>query len=738
MMAMMAMMGLSVLHPGLLIAGLICISIPILVHLLRRKHRPISWGAMRFLEQAYRKRRRLITIEQLILLLTRCAIIALIAGGVGSLVLGSGLADERARTMILVIDNSIHSAGTIASGQSSIEYQRQRALELLSTLDPTQGDRAALITVAAPAIGEAIPATSELGLIRSRLERLQATDADRDINGAFGLVSQVIDGLDEGSIAEPAFMLSPMGWGKDTRHEEQTLNGVESIWIDVPRESAGGNIAITELKPLRPMVTRHRDDLDDSPVAQDEIQGIRVVLNRSDSAAAQSTNLVVEDPQTETQLAIHEARWSPGQSRLTESITLDPSKLGTARGGSAILRVSLQSTTTNSNPRDDTRLLGMPIRQYIGVGIIDAYSQPTSSQIRPSRWVRAVLGADEGLISIQQINANSAGDRIDPTLDVLFILSPAALDDRGWARIARLNALGMPIVITPDASSNGADWAKHLETLSPGLIDGAVQSRSFDPPIGLANQLETGGPSHNQLLSGISDEYPDLGSSVTITRRLVFEPGEKTGVLMRDSQDRPLTIVALPEGTDSDQGGSVVLFGVAFDADWTDLPARPLFVAMMHELLRSLLAQSIAPDVRIAGNKAAGLGFDSLEPLLATQPDASNPRIANAFVLVDEQGVSRHAVIINPDSTNSAAIPDTLESPDAVIARSLPNIEMNDLSTFENLSVSGLGQTTSPGRSIALLLFGIAAGIGVIEFLLARRCSYSAIGSQTIQPRGAA
>ncbi|MBL4809550.1 MAG: BatA domain-containing protein, partial [Phycisphaerales bacterium] len=188
MMAMMAMMGLSVLHPGLLIAGLLCVAIPILVHLLRRKHRPISWGAMRFLEQAYKKRRRLITIEQLLLLLTRCAIVALIAGAVGSLMLGSGLGDGRAKTLVIVLDNSIHSGAVLDSGQASIEYQKNRALELLGTLNPTQGDRAALITLAALAMGEAIPATSELGLIRSRIQSVGSTDADRDLSGALSLV----------------------------------------------------------------------------------------------------------------------------------------------------------------------------------------------------------------------------------------------------------------------------------------------------------------------------------------------------------------------------------------------------------------------------------------------------------------------------------------------------------------------------------------------------------------------
>ena len=84
-------MPFTLLHPGLFALGIACVSIPIILHLLKRKRRPIPWGAMRFLEQAYRKRRRILTIEQLILLVLRCVLLALIAMGVGSLMLGSGL-----------------------------------------------------------------------------------------------------------------------------------------------------------------------------------------------------------------------------------------------------------------------------------------------------------------------------------------------------------------------------------------------------------------------------------------------------------------------------------------------------------------------------------------------------------------------------------------------------------------------------------------------------------------------
>jgi len=733
------MMGLSVLHPGLLIAGLLCISIPILIHLLRRKHRPIAWGAMRFLEQAYRKRRRLITIEQLILLLTRCAIVALIAGGVGALMIGSGSTDHRARTLVIVLDNPIHSASILQSVQSSIEYQKQRALQLLNSLDPTQGDRAALITTAAPAMGIAIPATNELGLIRSRIEGIKATDADRDLNGALSLVSEILDGLEDESIMQPVLILSQGGWDRDSQHDQhdqQQLQEIDSILLDAPIPSTSNNIAILDAQPLRPIVTRTSNDQTDNNTTEqstDEIQGVRVILQRTDTSTAQSTQLIITNAQTDLQLAAIEVAWTIGQERLTQSIPLDPASFNQIRGGSAVLRIT--ASNPDSNPRDNTRLVGLPIRQHIRVGILDSFSQDTDSGIRPSRWVRAVLGADDGLMSIQQINASSASDRIDPSLDLLFILSPSALDDQSWDRIARLNAGGMPMIITPDVSPASLDWITRLDSIAPELLAVAVQSRSFDPPIHLANELAA----KALLLDGIGDEYPDLASSVTLSRRLTLEPGPGAVVLIQDSDGHPLVLASTQSGAHpgiNQAAGTVVLWGVAFDVSWTDLPARPLFVALTHELLRSLLARSIAPDVRLAGQSASGLGFDSLEPLIG---DSSDPRLAGAYVQVDSQGTAQRAVIVNPDASLSATDQSMLESPHSAIARSLPNATIQELSGITDLSTNGSGQGSAPGRTIALTLFAIAAGLGIFELLLARRCSYKAAASpqSTFQPKGA-
>ena len=137
-------MPFSLLHPGLFAFGIACVSIPIILHLLKRKRRPIPWGAMRFLEQAYRKRRRILTIEQLILLALRCLLLSLIAMGVGSLMLGSGMGQTLPTTMVIVIDQSIGSA-LVDGDESSLDRNKRFALKAMDELDSVRGDRVMLI-----------------------------------------------------------------------------------------------------------------------------------------------------------------------------------------------------------------------------------------------------------------------------------------------------------------------------------------------------------------------------------------------------------------------------------------------------------------------------------------------------------------------------------------------------------------------------------------------------------------
>lgn len=135
-------------HPAF--AGLAALAaVPLIIHLLnRQRHKPVRWAAMRFVLAAYRKTRRRVQIENLLLLLLRMAAVALLAfaiarpfaAGDGAL----GKLTEARRDLVLVLDGSA-STGYSTGVETVFERIVGRATELVEDLEGSNTNRAYVI-----------------------------------------------------------------------------------------------------------------------------------------------------------------------------------------------------------------------------------------------------------------------------------------------------------------------------------------------------------------------------------------------------------------------------------------------------------------------------------------------------------------------------------------------------------------------------------------------------------------
>src|SRR5271163_4083321 len=101
---------MAFLNP-LLLFGLAAIAAPIVIHLLnRRQFEKVTWAAMRFLQASIAQTQRRLQIEDILLLLLRCLLVALIALALARPTLRSASASGlfgQARTLAaIVIRNS--------------------------------------------------------------------------------------------------------------------------------------------------------------------------------------------------------------------------------------------------------------------------------------------------------------------------------------------------------------------------------------------------------------------------------------------------------------------------------------------------------------------------------------------------------------------------------------------------------------------------------------------------------
>src|SRR5215218_9948498 len=96
---------------GALLWGAALAAVPLIIHLLnRQRHKPMPWAAMRFVLAAYRKTRRRVQMENLLLLLLRMAAVALLAFALARPFTGrnsplAGFIESR-RDVMLVLDAS--------------------------------------------------------------------------------------------------------------------------------------------------------------------------------------------------------------------------------------------------------------------------------------------------------------------------------------------------------------------------------------------------------------------------------------------------------------------------------------------------------------------------------------------------------------------------------------------------------------------------------------------------------
>jgi len=138
---------LALANPGLLWAGLGLVAVPVLIHLFfRRRHRVVRWAAMEFLIAALRKQKRRMQVENLILLLVRCAVLALLGLALArpDVQAGSLSPFGTARATVLVIDTSASMAAR-HTGRTALDRARERANQLLLDL-PAESRVTVLVT----------------------------------------------------------------------------------------------------------------------------------------------------------------------------------------------------------------------------------------------------------------------------------------------------------------------------------------------------------------------------------------------------------------------------------------------------------------------------------------------------------------------------------------------------------------------------------------------------------------
>lgn len=806
---------MTFLNPILVGAGLACVIAPILIHILmRRRRRPVAWGAMMFLMQAYRQQRRRLRMEQLLLLGSRCLIVVLVALALGKPVWDQAHAREaqRPRDWYVVLDNSL--ASQLTDGQSdrtALDAHKARALAWMdASVDSARGDRVGLMLASRRAEGVVLPPSADLADVRRRIERTRPTDAPADWQGALeAIASAHAQRSAQGTDARPMIVLISQ-WlqgSADLARPLASVPGLEGARLlatPATNASDAGNVGIVRVRGLRPVLL----DEGDAGPAGGASAPIEVTLARSGTMPAGFSTIEVElrsNPAVAGTIASRRVAWSSGQTGATITLSVDaPPQSGDAELV-ALARVA-SGDVPNGIAGDDAGAAALARRAVLDVALVsDGTGGPSTmgagtglESLPASAWLALALRPGEGgdlastgpraragvrvrSVASRELTPPTTGAEPAATRDAgaLLITEPQALDASAWQAARRLLERGGLVMVMPGALEQTHLWPDAMERAfglgaalsrearvleadasAPGRAVVAPPSASAAPGASSTSPTPDEGDDALALIRG---ELPELLRGVSVRRLLSVDrlpPGSRTLLALEDGSPVLVQLRA--------QRGSLVLWLAPPHLAWTDLPARPLMVPLVQELVRQGAPRSAGAVTIEAGATLPALptgttelapgtlwrsGAEGLTALpfsgaVATGEQPAAPRSqaialrdAGVWLPRDASGRRVGTLVVEASSAGGAV---RAQASDAV-ARWLTGsgATVEELSDTPTNAVSSGAASASMGdedrgAALALWLLVAAALVALVEVVLARRFSHAYAPAGAATPAGGA
>jgi hypothetical protein len=244
---------------GYLLAGLVLVGVPILLHLImRQKPKQLAFPAFRFLRQKARINQRKIRLQHWLLLALRVLLIAALCLALARPRLAANrvpFGGEQAVAAVLVFDTSASMEYTV--DRTRLDEAKRRAGEILDDLAPNSlvavfdtGDEA----------GSDEPGDEWLSgsQLRARVEGLRVRPANAPVNRQIERAYRLLQKVGDGTEAPPRFLFifsdrTRESWDYAAAKKTQPAEGVNTVYVDVGVDNPK-DLAIDKLEVEPPVV----------------------------------------------------------------------------------------------------------------------------------------------------------------------------------------------------------------------------------------------------------------------------------------------------------------------------------------------------------------------------------------------------------------------------------------------------------------------------------------------------
>ncbi|MEX1017945.1 MAG: BatA domain-containing protein [Phycisphaeraceae bacterium] len=761
----LAQFGALFTVPGLAAAGAAAVSIPIIIHLLyRMRRRPEPWGAMRFLMLAYRRHRQRLRFEQLLLLVTRCLLVLILGLALAGPVLTGcqgwlGGLDARGRSVHLVIDDALSTQAEDATGEARAEQLRATALALTDALRAS--DRVTLWRAGRP--GErVVEAETDRAALREAIENLEPGYARPDMVTTLEQVAESLarEGVSPGS----ADVVLLSDFSRAARYLDEpasaALRGLgerAGVWAARPSGGAA-NVQIASLRPRRSLVVVDQAEAT-VPVAV-QLRRFGPVLE----AASVDVELTLLDGEGQAVERVRRSqRFAEGQSTATVNVSLPVPESAKPQAADGAVTLVVHGRVDagrlgNALAADDERLAVVEVRRRLSVALVDERGAAAPENgLRPVQWLllglapfEAGSGSDGGSVGLELYQPGEVSRSVLDEHDAVMVLRPDGLSDEAWGELAAyVERGGLAWVFTP-AVETPAVWATAMQRVFD--MDWQLAMEPAEQPAEASGWTLSGSQRAPEALSLLSADWEALLRPVRVYRRLPLEaPENQRWLTVSGAVDGPALLAAHEHGQ-----GTLMLLAAALDSEWSNLPAKPLFVPLLHESLRGVLGEArgrIVPGV-VAGDRPTlgppWRGIDQLTrtsafgPTAVPEVDGDEP----ARLVLDEENDNEAAPLLRRPAQRPGVYSTPAEAAALKLAVNV-DAEAGDTQAVDEEQLarwlSGLGtwqylDADDPGAALrreaqavnlGWPLLWVVLALLLFETLLARRFSHAYAG-----PRG--
>ena len=572
--------------------GLAALAVPVAIHLWqRRKVVTLPFGTLKYLRAASVSTRRRARLENLLLLLLRCAVIALLA-----LAMARPAAHRKAfrelggnvtRSVVFLLDRSM-SMGYRHGERTRLDAAREEALAVLDSLKP--GDEAAVFAVddhADPLVAQATP---DRAVVRRAIEGLQEGEAGTDLSTGLVAARKLLAA--SGKPEKEIYLFTDNqagGWQFDPAvvFDDVWKKTGASLFVVKPDDAAAGNASVSRVAVTTPLATEGGRVTGTATVENHAATALRDVLTVG-FVDGESVNAAVEVPPNAAQEVSFDLR------------------LPAYVGGRAVSgEARLQGDNLSA---DDRCFFSVPVHQPPQVMVFEGVSTGPE-RVRSGYYLRRALavGAGQG-VEIPALPAAAIEETNLSAYSAVFLADVPRLSDRAVLKLDGYARGGGTVVFFPgDQTEPGAlgkaDFLPATPLRMRDLPGGRLSSQITEP----GNPLfaDTWGP---------DTPFPPLPQHRLIEWRL--KPGARALVLAGGSE---AFVIEGEVGS-----GRVYVVNASPDRSWGDFPLSPAFLPLVQQIALQSTERGRRPEGYTVGQPVPATPLLPRDrPLTVSLPDGS-------------------------------------------------------------------------------------------------------------------